>query len=497
MPPLDAVRARNPVAETADGRDADYRPLLYGSALATVTVVTLLLFLHARSGTALAQKVGDVAIMVAVVLAGLVCARAARRSGPDARGWALLTVGMSVWAAGNAMWTYYGFTRDHVYPFPSLADLGFIGYSLPVAAGLLAFPRVGQKTVSRARVALDGLLIASAVLFVSLATFLVPLLSGAGPGRAHRSRLPVRGHRDRLSGAHARPAPAARCPADVGVPGWRAGHPRGRGQRLCRTGRQRPVGHRHPGARRLGGGVPARGPVHARALPGDPRRWSPALHGRPGAAALPAGAGRHPRRHLRRGQREARRPGVVRRRAAAAGDARGAAGAGGSGEGHLGRRPRGDGDPAQRAAARCRRTVRLAHRVLRRRHHRQDGGRGGHELEPGGRAPVRLPRGRDRRAVGAHSRPAGPPGRRELDPRRGRRRWAPPLRDRAGAQGRRHPARVPDGLADPGRRPGGGPVRDRARHHRPQARRGGAGGRPGPGAGGLTREVGVPGHDEP
>jgi len=32
-------------------------------------------------------------------------------------------------------------TRDHVYPFPSLADLGFVGYAVSTVAALLLFPR--------------------------------------------------------------------------------------------------------------------------------------------------------------------------------------------------------------------------------------------------------------------------------------------------------------------------------------------------------------------
>ncbi|MDQ3502881.1 MAG: hypothetical protein M3486_04570, partial [Actinomycetota bacterium] len=141
MQPLDAVRARNPVAETGDGSDADYRPLLYGGASATVVTVALALFLQSRSGSGLGQDVGNAGQLAAALIAGLACFRAARRGGAEVRGWALLAVGAFVWVAAATLWMYYGLTRDHLYPFPSVADLGFIGYSLPVAAGLLAFPR--------------------------------------------------------------------------------------------------------------------------------------------------------------------------------------------------------------------------------------------------------------------------------------------------------------------------------------------------------------------
>ncbi|MEO9221306.1 MAG: response regulator [Mycobacteriaceae bacterium] len=123
--------------------------------------------------------------MVAALIAGLACVRAARRGGPAARGWTLLAAGMFVWAAAGALWAYYGVARAHVYPFPSVADVGFLGYAIPTAAGLLAFPRVRLLRVSKVRTVFDGLLIATGVLFVSGATVLGPVYSARGePGLA-------------------------------------------------------------------------------------------------------------------------------------------------------------------------------------------------------------------------------------------------------------------------------------------------------------------------
>jgi len=92
-----------------------------------VIIVALVVFLQSLSGSALAQDVGDSADMLAALIAGLACVRAARRGGVEARGWALLAVGMLVWAAAGALWAYYGLTRAHSYPFPSVADAGFLG----------------------------------------------------------------------------------------------------------------------------------------------------------------------------------------------------------------------------------------------------------------------------------------------------------------------------------------------------------------------------------
>ena len=94
-----------------------------------------------------------------------------------------MAVGMLVWAAAGALWAYYGLTRAHSYPFPSVADAGFLGYAVPTAAALLVFPRVRLLRVAGVRAVADGLLIATGVLFVSGATVLGPVvLNLAEPG---------------------------------------------------------------------------------------------------------------------------------------------------------------------------------------------------------------------------------------------------------------------------------------------------------------------------
>ncbi|MGI9021842.1 MAG: ATP-binding protein [Acidimicrobiales bacterium] len=132
-------------------------------------------FLFAQSGTSLAQTTSDLVLEAAALLAAWACARAARRGGADSRGWRVLSLAAVVWAAGNAVWTTYGLTRDHLYPFPSVADIGFVGFFVVAAFGLLSFPRESERLVSRVRTALDVAVIATSVLFISWATVLGPL----------------------------------------------------------------------------------------------------------------------------------------------------------------------------------------------------------------------------------------------------------------------------------------------------------------------------------
>ena len=142
------------------------------AALSMVAVAVFAAFLVAKSGTPLATTVADIVLQFAAAAAAVSCFRAARRRDADARGWAVLGVAALTWGAGNAIWTVYGLTRDHVYPFPSVADLGFVGFGPIAAVALLCFPRAGTLRVSPVRAGLDALLIAASVLFISWALVL-------------------------------------------------------------------------------------------------------------------------------------------------------------------------------------------------------------------------------------------------------------------------------------------------------------------------------------
>jgi PAS domain S-box-containing protein len=92
----------------------------------------------------------------------------------------MIAVAATVYLVGQAIWTTYGLTRDHRYPFPSLADVGYLGYAVPAAAGLLLFSRAGLHRVSKMRTMLDALVIALAILFVSWATVLGSVYQAGG-----------------------------------------------------------------------------------------------------------------------------------------------------------------------------------------------------------------------------------------------------------------------------------------------------------------------------
>ncbi len=185
MPPIPAETAERPPQDVA------VRPWRLPAVVAGAVVLTLVAITVTAlvPRTSQAQAVGDLAILAAAVLAVVSCAAAARRGGPSARAWTMLTVAMLVWTGAHMMWTWYGLTRDHVYPFPSVADLGYIGYGLPAAAALLLFPRSTRRAFSTLRIVLDAMVIAGSLLFISWGTVLGPLFAAGGSGLTRAASL--------------------------------------------------------------------------------------------------------------------------------------------------------------------------------------------------------------------------------------------------------------------------------------------------------------------
>lgn len=149
--------------------------------LAAILVLgALWLYFAANNGAPHALVTGDFLILAASLLAGASCTRAAVRGGPNARAWTFMAVAVFVWAAGMAVYAYYGLAFDHTYPFPSLADAGFIGYALPAVVALFLFKRRTGSPVALYRAVMDAAVIAGSVLVVSWYTALGPAVDSVG-----------------------------------------------------------------------------------------------------------------------------------------------------------------------------------------------------------------------------------------------------------------------------------------------------------------------------
>jgi len=145
------------------------------AAVLFTLAVALRVFGHGGTNT-----LDDLGEAVAAFLAVGACAYAAGRSRDARRAWALLGASALFWGLGEVVWSWYELVQHREVPFPSLADLGFL-VAVPVAAaGLLAFPGAPRRAARRARVTLDGAIIATSMLFVSWGLVLGPLWHTTG-----------------------------------------------------------------------------------------------------------------------------------------------------------------------------------------------------------------------------------------------------------------------------------------------------------------------------
>ncbi|WP_214404268.1 GGDEF domain-containing protein [Pseudonocardia lacus] len=95
--------------------------------------------------------------------------RAARSTGRRRHAWTALGAALSCWVGGEAIWTWLQANGED--PFPSVADLVFLGFGPLTCVGLLLLP-VGGGRVRRLQSVLDGLAASVALLLVSWVTAL-------------------------------------------------------------------------------------------------------------------------------------------------------------------------------------------------------------------------------------------------------------------------------------------------------------------------------------
>ena len=144
--------------------------------------VLFLLWLLSDLGSPRTETVvSDLVFVVAPLFSAWTCWEAHRREvGRGAVGhtpWWWLSAGCLTWAVGSALFAFHQVAFDEVPPIPSLADLGYVGYALPVAIGILRFPRSPGSVWSRWRAGLDSVVIAGCLLLTSAVLVLDPILN--------------------------------------------------------------------------------------------------------------------------------------------------------------------------------------------------------------------------------------------------------------------------------------------------------------------------------
>jgi GNAT superfamily N-acetyltransferase len=127
-------------------------------------------------GGTVVRYVDDLATAAAALVAAGVCVRAARRQDGRFRlFWSLLAAATAAWALGELLWALYDLILLGSVPVPSWADAAYLAAIPLAAAALLVHPAMRGRSIGKTRAVLDGLVIASALFFLSWTMLLGPL----------------------------------------------------------------------------------------------------------------------------------------------------------------------------------------------------------------------------------------------------------------------------------------------------------------------------------
>jgi diguanylate cyclase (GGDEF)-like protein/PAS domain S-box-containing protein len=153
-------------------RTRSRRLALVGAVLATTGFG--LIAVLAPSGQ-LGLVVDDLGTTLVAGIAAASCWSAARRSTPRARrGWRLVGAACASWCLGNAVWATYELLLDQEVPFPSAADLGYLGFVPLALVGVVLLGPVLRRAGSVKRI-VDIVLITVALGGVGWIVVLAPV----------------------------------------------------------------------------------------------------------------------------------------------------------------------------------------------------------------------------------------------------------------------------------------------------------------------------------
>ena len=118
----------------------------------------------------------DIVTALAAFTATAMCVRAQHGSvGRNRLFWALLGSACGAWTAAETTWAVYELILREPVPVPSWADVGYLGAIPLAAAALLCHPAIRARQKDRVGAALDGLMVACALLYLSWSLVLGPL----------------------------------------------------------------------------------------------------------------------------------------------------------------------------------------------------------------------------------------------------------------------------------------------------------------------------------
>jgi len=131
-------------------------------------------------GTRVTLWVDDGLTPLAALAACVLCFHArAGHTGRMRLFWTLLGLATASWTLAEVIWGYYALILDREVPVPSWADVGYLS-AIPLAiAALVVHPATRGSGTRKARSVFDGLVIATALMFLSWTLVLGPVWRSA------------------------------------------------------------------------------------------------------------------------------------------------------------------------------------------------------------------------------------------------------------------------------------------------------------------------------
>ena len=151
--------------------------------IVTATVVVSFggLLISGVGGETVSQTISNVGLCLAALSAAVACLVRARRTAGRLRvSWGLVGLGILSWGGGQVAWVYLESIRGDEVPFPSVADIGYMGLPPLVVVGLLFLPVAAQSLANRIRSVLDGLMIGISALLISWIFVVAPTIEAGG-----------------------------------------------------------------------------------------------------------------------------------------------------------------------------------------------------------------------------------------------------------------------------------------------------------------------------
>ncbi|GAA0805719.1 putative bifunctional diguanylate cyclase/phosphodiesterase [Spirilliplanes yamanashiensis] len=160
------------------------RRWVVGCALLAAAVLGYGLLLEANiGGDVIARDVANAGNLLASAAAAIAAlTRAVRSAGRRRLAWAVLGSGVLSWALGQVGWFWSETVNGVGVPFPSLPDVGYLGFAPLAAAGVLLLPGIRQSPAQRCRGVLDGLVLGGSALLISYILLMKPLIGGRAAG---------------------------------------------------------------------------------------------------------------------------------------------------------------------------------------------------------------------------------------------------------------------------------------------------------------------------